>query len=145
MAVIAVMPATGAAPAMARSTPSGAGAMESSSVTVISSAQAPSVHDRVGVQDESVHVVARPVLAYGGAGLLHDACVVAAEGDGVLVLEAHAGEDAAGDRVVGGIGRGGVHAHDDLVVRRGGLGQALTQGGRRSLAINSDGSHGGSP
>ena len=42
MAVIAVMPASGAAPAVARSTPSGAGAIESSSVTVISSAQAPS-------------------------------------------------------------------------------------------------------
>jgi hypothetical protein len=119
--------------------------MESSSVTVISSAQAPSVHDRVGVQDESVHVVARPVLAYGGAGLLHDACVVAAEGDGVLVFEAHTGEDPAGDRVVGGVGRGSVHAHDDLVVRRGGLGQIRAQSGRRSLASNGDGSHAGSP
>ena len=36
------MPANGAAPAVARSIPSGAGAIESSSVSAISSAQAPS-------------------------------------------------------------------------------------------------------
>jgi hypothetical protein len=42
MAVIAVMPASGATPAVARSIPSGAGAIENSSLTVISSAQAPS-------------------------------------------------------------------------------------------------------
>ena len=47
-----------------------------------------------------------------------------------MVLDAHPGEHPGGDRVVDGVDRGGVHAHEDLVVGRRGLGEVLAQGGR---------------
>jgi hypothetical protein len=67
------------------------------------------------VQQEAEYVVAGLVLADGLADVLNHAGVVAAEDDGVLVLEADAGEHPGGDRVVKGVDRGGVHAHDDVV------------------------------
>ena len=85
---------------------------------------------RVGVQDEPEDLVAGLVAADGGADLLDHAGVVAAEDDRVFVLDAHSGEHAGGDPVVDRVDRRGVHAHEDLVLGRGGLGQVLAQGGR---------------
>jgi DNA-binding MarR family transcriptional regulator len=42
--------------------------------------------------------------------------------------------------VVDGVRRGGVHAHEHLVVGGGALGQVLAQGGRRGWAVNGNGS-----
>src|SRR4051794_31428690 len=93
---------------------------------------------------EAEDLVAGAVAANGTASLLDDARVVAPEDHGVVVLEAHAGEHSGGDRVVDRIDRGGVHAHEDLVVGRGGDGQVLAELGRGIGLVNGDGSHGGS-
>jgi hypothetical protein len=86
--------------------------------------------------------IARLVAADGGADLFDDAGVVAAEDDRVLVLDAHLGEHAVGDRVVDRVDRGGVHAHEHLVSGRDGFGQVLAQTGGGVGAVEGDGSHG---
>jgi len=77
------------------------------------------------VQQEPEDPVAGLEVADRGAGVLDDAGVVAAEDDGVLVLHAHLGQQAGGDRVVDRVDRGGVHPHEQLVVARSGVGQVL--------------------
>ena len=142
-AVMAVMPASGAAPAIARSTPVGHGRDRELLGDGDQLGPGAVAHGRVGVQQEPEDLVAGLVAADGGAGLLDHAGVVAAEDDGVLVLDAHLGEQPGGDRVVDRVDRGGVHAHEHLVVGRGRRGEVLAQGGVGFGAVEGDGAHGG--
>jgi hypothetical protein len=98
---------------------------------------------RVGVRQEAEDLVAGLEARHGVADLLDHAGVVAAEGDRVLVLDAHLGEHPGGDRVVDRVGGGGVHAHEHVVGGRGRGGQVRAEGRSGLGAIDGDGAHGG--
>jgi hypothetical protein len=95
----------------------------------------------VGVQEKAEDLVAGRVVGNVVTDLLDDAGVVAAEGDGVLVLDAHAGEHAGGDAVVDGVGRGGLHPNEHLALTRRRGGQVVASGRRGAGLVERDGIH----
>jgi hypothetical protein len=95
----------------------------------------------VRVHEEAEDLVARRVLGHVGADLLDDAGVVAAQGDGVLVLDAHLGEHAGRDGVVHGVDRGRPDAHEHLALAGGRGGQVVAQDGGRAGFVEGDGLH----
>ena len=131
------MPASGVAPAAARSTPAGRLASRASG-TVIQLGPGPLPTAGVGVQDEAEHVGARGERG-AGPGLLDDAGEVTAEDDREVVLE-HPVEHPGGDRVVDRVDRGGLHPHEHLAVGGDRCGE-IAEGGGSVEAVEAEGAH----
>jgi hypothetical protein len=85
-------------------------------------------HGRIGVPEEPEDGVARGHAADARSGLLDHAGVVPAERDRELVLD-HAVEHPGRDRIVDGVDRRRLHAHEHLGVARRGLGHVVAQDG----------------
>jgi len=92
------------------------------------------------MEEEAEHLVADPVAADAGADLLDDACEVAAENDGELVLD-HLLQRSSRHEHVDRVDRGGVHAHEHLVVADVRLGDVVSQPGLGAEAVEGECSH----
>jgi hypothetical protein len=115
--------------------------MEASAETVMSLRPAAVAGGGVGVHQEAEDLMAGRVGGDVGADLLDDARVVASEGDGVLVLDAHVGEHARGDAVVDGVGGGRLHPDEHLAGAGRRRGDVVADGRRRAGFAERDGLH----
>src|SRR4051794_10892758 len=141
MAVTAVMAASGAAPAAATSMLARRRAIGDVGGDGDELGPAAVVRGRVGVQQEAEDLIPGRVVGDVGPDLLDDAGVVAAEGDGVLVVDAHLGEHARGDGVVDGVDGRRLDADEHLARAGGRGGHVVAQRGRRAGFVEGDGLH----